>query len=118
MTVELYSGDVTVSLAGTLFGKEMPRLVSVNHQRLEAYLDGSMLLFHHHDVPGIIGAVGTTFGEHGVNIAQMAVGRDEAGGEAIGVLNLDSEPSAEGNCRCRGAAGCHRGQGGKPSKAG
>jgi D-3-phosphoglycerate dehydrogenase len=48
----------------------------------------------HHDVPGIIGAVGTIFGKHGVNIAQMSVGRrsDTPGGEAIGVLNLDGPP--------------------------
>jgi D-3-phosphoglycerate dehydrogenase len=52
------------------------------------------MIFTHRDVPGIIGRVGTIFGKHNVNIAQMAVGRDthQAGGEAIGVLNLDSLP--------------------------
>ncbi|WP_425398772.1 phosphoglycerate dehydrogenase [Aeoliella sp.] len=95
MAVELSAGDVTQRFSGTLFGKEMPRLVSVDEHRLEAYLDGSMLIFHHQDLPGVIGAVGTTFGEHGVNIAQMAVGRTQAGGEAVGVLNLDGDPSPE-----------------------
>lgn len=95
MTVEITAGKDKQKFAGTLFGKEMPRLVAVDDQRLEAYLDGSMLIFHHQDVPGIIGAVGTTFGEHGVNIAQMAVGRSQPGGEAVGVLNLDGEPSPE-----------------------
>lgn len=95
MTVELAAGSVRQKLSGTLFGKEMPRLVAVDGQRLEAYLDGSMLIFHHKDVPGIIGAVGTTFGEHGVNIAQMAVGRTQPGGEAVGVLNLDGDPSPD-----------------------
>ena len=52
-----------------------------------------LLVFTHNDVPGIIGAVGTIFGEHNVNIAQMAVGREKPGGEAIGVLNLDGPPS-------------------------
>ena len=75
----------------------MPRLVALDGYRLEAYLDGCLLLFWHQDVPGIIGNVGTTLGEHGINIAQMAVGRagDRPGGEAIGVLNLDGEPSSE-----------------------
>lgn len=95
MTVEITSADSKRSLSGTLFGQEMARLVAVDGQRLEAFLDGSMLVFHHKDVPGIIGSVGTTFGEHGVNIAQMAVGRDKPGGEAVGVLNLDGEPSTE-----------------------
>src|SRR5262249_37305575 len=39
-----------------------------------------------------IGFIGTTFGAHGVNIAQMNVGRAQPGGEAIGVVNLDSVP--------------------------
>jgi D-3-phosphoglycerate dehydrogenase len=38
--------------------------------------------------------VGTVFGKHNVNIAQMSVGRagSAPGGDAIGVLNLDSVP--------------------------
>jgi D-3-phosphoglycerate dehydrogenase len=54
------------------------------------------LVFTHQDVPGIIGSVGTTFGQHNVNIAQMAVGRagDSPGGAAVGILNLDGEPPA------------------------
>ena len=73
----------------------MPRLVSLDDFRLEAYLDGCLLVFRHDDVPGIIGGVGTIFGQHSVNIAQMAVGRASPGGEAVGVLNLDTEPSRE-----------------------
>ena len=80
---------------GTVFGQSMPRLVSLDGYRLEAYLDGWLLVFTHHDVPGMIGAVGTVFGMHQVNIAQMAVGRDRPGGDAIGILNLDGEPSAD-----------------------
>lgn len=83
--------------AGTLFGTDMPRLIRLGEFRLEAYLDGNLLIFAHDDVPGIIGSVGTIFGEHQVNIAQMSVGRtgNEPGGEAIGVLNLDGVPSEE-----------------------
>ena len=36
--------------------------------------------------------MGTIFGTHNVNIAQMAVGRDQPGGQAVGVLNLDGPP--------------------------
>ncbi len=81
---------------GTVFGQSMPRLVSLDGYRLEAYLDGCLLVFTHKDVPGIIGGVGTAFGEHNVNIGQMAVGRagDVPGGEAVGILNLDGEPPA------------------------
>src|SRR5436190_2331229 len=95
MTAEVTSDHGIHKAAGTIFGQHMPRLVALDDFRLEAYLDGLLLVFRHRDVPGIIGAVGTIFGRHNVNIAQMAVGRAAPGGEAVGVLNLDSEPSAE-----------------------
>ena len=83
-----------VKAAGTLFGQNMPRLVQMGENQLEAYLDGNLLIFTHRDVPGIVGAIGTILGEHNVNIAQMAVGRTAPGGQAVGILNLD-EPPAE-----------------------
>lgn len=95
MTAEVTTDAAQRRATGTLFGQQMPRLVSLDNYRLEAYLDGYLLVFRHLDVPGIIGAVGTIFGKQGVNIAQMAVGRASPGGEAVGVLNLDGEPSRE-----------------------
>ncbi|MFM1997540.1 MAG: D-3-phosphoglycerate dehydrogenase [Planctomycetota bacterium] len=95
VAVDLVAGDRVHRAAGTLFGHSMPRLVQLQGHRLEAYLDGVLLVFTHQDVPGIIGRVGTAFGSLGVNIAQMTVGRSTPGGDAIGVLNLDQEPSAE-----------------------
>lgn len=94
ITCEVSGDGQTVKAAGTVFGHDMPRLVMLGDYRLEAYIDGNLLVFTHRDVPGIIGKVGNTFGSHEVNIAQMAVGRagNEPGGHAIGVLNLDSQP--------------------------
>lgn len=93
ITVELACGDETLAAAGTLFGNNMPRLIRLGDYRMESYLDGKLLIFTHSDVPGIIGRVGTIFGNHKVNIAQMSVGRTSPGGGAVGVLNLDSLPS-------------------------
>ena len=90
------SGDgKTCSASGTVFGKGMPRLIKLGEYRTEAFMDGNLLVFLHQDVPGIIGYVGSVLAEEKVNIAQMAVGRQgvEAGGSAIGVLNLDSGAS-------------------------
>ncbi len=95
VAVDLVIGDTVHRAAGTLFGHSMPRLVQLEGHRLEAYLDGVLLVFTHQDVPGIIGRVGTAFGGQGVNIAQMTVGRTAPGGEAIGVLNLDQAPTPE-----------------------
>lgn len=94
MTASVTSRGQTFTAAATLFGNNMPRLIRLDDYRLEAYLDGYLMSFVHNDVPGVIGAVGTVFGRHGVNIAQMSVGRtsEKPGGEAVGVLNLDSLP--------------------------
>ena len=84
----------SLNASGTVFGKSMPRLVRLGQYRTEAYMDGTLLVFTHTDVPGIIGYVGKVLADEKVNIAQMAVGRaGEAGGSAIGVLNLDNTAS-------------------------
>ena len=80
--------------SGTLFGKQFIRLVKLGPYRLDSHLDGTLFVFTHRDVPGLIGFIGNTFGRHDVNIAQMNVGRqhDQPGGEAIGVVKLDMTP--------------------------
>ena len=94
ISAEIDCGDETYRADGTVFGNNMPRLIRLGEHRMEAYLDGNLLIFSHSDVPGIIGAIGDTFGRYSVNIAQMAVGRlgNEPGGKAVGVLNLDDVP--------------------------
>jgi D-3-phosphoglycerate dehydrogenase len=95
-TVESAEGQETTA-AVTLFGNNMPRLIQIDDFRLEAFLDGVMLVFNHQDIPGIVGSIGTILGNQKINIAQMAVGRagDRQGGSAVGILNLDSKPDAE-----------------------
>jgi D-3-phosphoglycerate dehydrogenase len=85
----------TYTAAGTLFGNQYLRLVQVGPYHLDSFMDGIMVVFTHHDVPGLIGFIGTIFGKHKVNIAQMTVGRQQPGGEAIAVLNLDGHPPQE-----------------------
>ena len=89
------NGEITA--AATIFGKQFLRLVRLDQFHLDAYLDGTLLLYRHTDKPGVIGHVGTVFGKHGVNIAHMALGRvkSEPGGASIAVLHLDNSPSAE-----------------------
>jgi len=82
----------TYVAAGTLFGRQFLRLVQLGSYRLDAQIDGSMVVFTHNDRPGLIGFIGKTLGDRGVNIAQMNVGRERPGGEAIGVVNLDGVP--------------------------
>jgi D-3-phosphoglycerate dehydrogenase / 2-oxoglutarate reductase len=85
----------TYVASGTLFGKQFLRLVRLGTYLLDAHIDGTLMIFTHRDRPGLIGFIGKTFGDEGINIGQMNVGREEQGGEAIGVVNLDSAPTAK-----------------------
>jgi D-3-phosphoglycerate dehydrogenase len=92
---EVTTDRKTYVAAGTIFGRQFLRLVRLGSYRLDAHMDGTSLIFTHYDRPGLIGFIGRTFGDHGINIAQMNVGREAPGGEAIGVVNLDSVPPEE-----------------------
>ncbi len=82
-------------LAGTVFGKKEPRLVRLNSFRLEALPAGPMLLVYNKDIPGVIGSLGTTLGNGGVNISSMTVGREEASNQNVILLNTDMRISKE-----------------------
>lgn len=83
----------THATAGTLIGKgHQPRLVAVDGRAVEANLEGALLVLENQDKPGIVGSVGTLLGRHGVNIASMSLGRNEAGATAMTIINLDSDP--------------------------
>jgi D-3-phosphoglycerate dehydrogenase len=79
---------------GTVFEPNSLRLVSVRGVDVEAPLGGSMVIIANEDQPGVIGEVGTILGRHGVNIANFALGRGDAG--AIGVVNVDEDAVAPG----------------------
>ena len=104
VAVDVETDKRTYTAAATLFGEQYPRLVQLGPYRLESYLDGTLFIFTHRDVPGLIGFVGNIFGNHNVNIASMTVGRAgmAPGGDAIGVLNLDSVPPEEAVGAVRG----------------
>ena len=84
----------TVSVGGAFFGAT-PRIVNINSRPVEARPHGVVLVLENTDRPGIVGRVGTLLGEHGVNIATMSLSRNEAGGTALTVLNLDTAPSEQ-----------------------
>ncbi|WP_425405248.1 phosphoglycerate dehydrogenase [Hwanghaeella sp.] len=91
LTVE--SERFTRSVSGTLFGGDKPRIVDIKGIQVEAPFSNSMLYITNQDKPGLIGALGTLFSTHGVNIASFHLGRTEAGGDAIALVELDSDLS-------------------------
>src|SRR5207253_1254323 len=84
----------TVSVGGAFFGAT-PRIVSINSRPVEARPHGVLLVLENTDRPGMVGRIGTLLGDHGVNIATMSLSRNQAGGTALTVLNLDTAPDAQ-----------------------
>ncbi|MFL5941974.1 MAG: phosphoglycerate dehydrogenase [Gaiellaceae bacterium] len=94
--VELRSGKTRVRVAGTTIGSDNRLwLVNILGFELELELAPLFVLCRYDDVPGVIGRVGTKFGEAGINIAGMTVSRSRRGGKALMVLTVDSAPPAE-----------------------
>ena len=80
-----------VSVGGAFFGAT-PRIISINSRPVEARPSGVVLVLENNDRPGMVGRIGTLLGNHGVNIATMSLSRNQAGGTALTVLNLDTAP--------------------------
>jgi D-3-phosphoglycerate dehydrogenase len=94
--VELRSGDARVRVAGTTIGNDhRPWLVNILGFEIELELAPLFVLCRYDDVPGVIGRVGTRFGEAGINIAGMTVSRSRQSGKALMALTVDSAPPAE-----------------------
>jgi D-3-phosphoglycerate dehydrogenase len=95
VTVTVGDGEREVSVCGTQFAGDDPRIVRIDDYRIDAIPHGHMLAVSNEDVPGVIGFIGTVLGEHDVNIAGMFNGRETIGGEALSVYNLDEPPTDE-----------------------
>ena len=78
-----------LSIAGTLYSDQHPRVVELNGIAVEAELGANMLYVTNEDKPGFIGRLGTTLGDAGVNIATFNLGRSTRGGEALALIELD-----------------------------
>jgi D-3-phosphoglycerate dehydrogenase len=76
------------SILGTVAANG-PRVVAIDGFEVDAVPAGPMLVTRHHDVPGMIGRVGTILGEASINISAMQVSREDAGGDAIMILSTD-----------------------------
>ncbi|MFC7213887.1 phosphoglycerate dehydrogenase [Saliphagus sp. GCM10025334] len=91
ISVTVSSGDDAITVDGTLFAGDDPRIVRIDDYRVDAIPHGKMVVTRNTDEPGVIGLIGTVMGAHGVNIAGMFNAREAHGGEALTVYNVDGE---------------------------
>jgi D-3-phosphoglycerate dehydrogenase / 2-oxoglutarate reductase len=89
--VRIESGDASVEVAGTAVGpRSEPYLVSVWGEGFYLPLADHLTVFRYTDQPGMIGRVGTAFGEEGVNIISAAVGAEASSDQAVMALTSDA----------------------------
>jgi D-3-phosphoglycerate dehydrogenase len=93
VTIKTARGGTTVS--GAIFGRQDPRIVRINKFTVEVIPEGRMLVMFNYDKPGVIGNIGTTLGQNGVNISRLHLSREQVDGQAMVVLGTDSVVSPE-----------------------
>ncbi|WP_263373243.1 phosphoglycerate dehydrogenase [Granulicella aggregans] len=96
----LHSSDGDVSASATVLHGTSPRLLAYDGIDIEAPLNGTLVAIRNHDVPGVIGRIGTILGEHSLNIANFALGRSVRSqrvpqGQALAVVQIDVPSASE-----------------------
>ena len=81
--------DLVHDVSGTLFSDQNPRVVDIDGIKVEAELGEHVIFLSNEDKPGIIGSLGTTLGDAGVNIATFHLGRACLGGDALALIAVD-----------------------------
>ena len=96
VTVRVDSGEHEVEVAGTSIGpRNEPYLVSAWRESFYLPFAEHIAVFRYADRPGMIGRVGTMFGEEGVNIVSAAVGAEQDGERAVMALTTDAPVRGE-----------------------
>ena len=93
LRVEAVIDEVRHFASGTVLGQRHGRLVELDGYTIDAIPEGPLLVTFHRDEPGVVGKLGTALGDSGINITRMQIGIEQAGGGALGVLNLDHAPT-------------------------
>ena len=86
----------THRILGTVYADGLPRILRIDNYNMDMVPEGNMIVILNKDMPGTIGTVGTTFGDAGVNIADMVISRDkhpDGSATALMLIKTDSDPS-------------------------
>ena len=88
------TSEVKRTVRGSVFGETLLRIIEIDGFHVEMTPQGTVLVIFNDDRPGVIGAVGTILGNHGINIGTMGVGQKLELQKAVLAVSLDKEPDA------------------------
>jgi D-3-phosphoglycerate dehydrogenase / 2-oxoglutarate reductase len=102
LKIVLHSSDGDASASATVLHGNSPRLLTYDGIDIEAPLNGTLVTIRNHDVPGVVGRIGTILGEHSLNIANFALGRSTRSqrvpqGQALAVVQIDVKSASDAN---------------------
>ncbi len=102
LKIVLHSSDGDASASATVLHGNSPRLLTYDGIDIEAPLNGTLVTIRNHDVPGVVGRIGTILGEHSLNIANFALGRSTRSqrvpqGQALAVVQIDVQNPSDAN---------------------
>jgi D-3-phosphoglycerate dehydrogenase len=89
ITIKITTDKDTIIISGTIFNDTVQRIVDINGFTIDVEPKGNIILFKNTDVPGVIGKVGTILADHGVNIADFRLGRNNQS-QALAVIMVDN----------------------------
>jgi D-3-phosphoglycerate dehydrogenase len=100
LKIVLHSSEGSATASATVLHGNSPRLLAYDGIDIEAPLNGTLVTIRNHDVPGVVGRIGTILGEHSLNIANFALGRSIRSqrvpqGQALAVVQIDVQNSSE-----------------------
>jgi len=84
-----------ITMSATMFSDKNPRIVNINGLNVDVIPHSGKIMIVNDDKPGVVGKVGALLGEAGVNISGMNVGRKQAGGEALTIIEVDGKVPAD-----------------------
>ena len=91
ITLTITSDRQSRHVSGTVYADGRPRIVNIKGIRMDAEFGPSMIYITNLDKPGFIGKFSSTLGDAGINIATFHVGREEVGGNAVALIEIDGE---------------------------
>lgn len=91
-SAQVVTDKVARTITGSIFGETLLRIIEIDGFKVEMTPAGTVLIIYNDDKPGVIGAVGTVCGKHGINICTMGVGQKPDEQKAILAVSLDKRP--------------------------
>jgi D-3-phosphoglycerate dehydrogenase len=97
LRIEGSNGTSSHRILGTVYADGLPRILRVDSYAMDMVPEGQMVIIINQDQPGVIGTVGSSFGDASVNIADMVISRTigtDGKATALMMIKTDSEAPA------------------------